>query len=352
MLRPVSVACALLASLLLTGCGGGGSDRKAPEETPVTESPDYLMQADGNRWVYDLSYGMGGAFHPLSTQLVELTATTLLDGSPVLHMTERSVDGWGFLLNARFRVNNGVFEQVFDASDDEPLASRGSMPMLRLPLRAGDRYDLYRFPDEPAIYDYDADGIMDSVTTRGWIDEIAPDRVEVPAGTFDTLRVTRMEERAWINSGDGSPDSFVLTERTWYAPGIGPVMKANNLPLPFEYWWKLTDYRVGTRSTDTTPPHVVAASPEPGSVHARGSAPFIHVSLSEKIDPLSPEITIHDSAMQLVEGEWIAHPDSLGFAANRFLPADTYTVTLHNVTDMLGNPLPAPYTWSFTLTEE
>lgn len=351
MLRHATAAFAILASLLLPGCGGGSSDRKASDETPVTESPDYLMQADGNRWVYDLSYGMGGPFHPLSTQLVELASTTLLDGSPALHMTDRSIENW-YTLHSRLWVINGVLEQVFDASDDEPFASRRSMPMLRLPLRAGDHYELYRFPDEPAIYDYDADGIMDSVTTRGWIDGIAPEIVVVPAGTFETLKVTRKEERTWINSGDGSPGSFVLTERTWYAPGIGPVMKVSNQALPFEYWWRLTDYRVGNRSSNTTPPNVVSVSPEQGSVHARGSAPFIHVSLSEMIDPLSLEITIHDSSMQPVEGEWITYPDSIAFEANRLLPADTYTITLHGVADTLGNPLEAPYTWSFTLTEE
>lgn len=348
MLPRFAVTPVLLASLFLTACGG---DDKS-SEAPATVAPDYLMLTEGNRWVYDHSFGVAEPTTYRSTQLVTLDTATLLDGSPVLRMTDRVLFGGAGLQETRIRLSPGMLARVFDADDGEPMTSRVSMPLLRLPLQVGDHYELYYFPNEPTTFDNDDDSIAESVTTRGWIAGIAREKVTVPAGTFDTLRVTRKEEASWTNSSDGSPGSSVSTELTWYAAGIGPVMRQQDWAKPLTFWWKLTGYRVGSRSSDTTPPHVLAVVPEASSVQPISASTHIGLVLSEPIDYMSLELTVQDAAQQLVPGDWSKYPTDVWFTPDTPLVAGTYTVTLHGMSDTLGNALVTPYSWSFTMSAD
>lgn len=272
------------------------------------------------------------------------------DGTPVLRMTDRSIYGFGGYVISRFQLDAVMLKKLFDDSDGERLAARGSMPLLRLPLREGDRYELYHFQNEAPYYDHDGDGIQEPDSTRGSVEDIIRMKVTVPAGTFDALRVEHKEVISWINSSDSSPGRQEITEWTWYVPGIGVVMREtfqHNLWI----WSKLRDYKIGGRSTDTTAPYVLSVTPEPASVSAAENGPYISLTLSEMVDPQSRDVIILDTALQSVTGSWSTSGANTWFTPDSPLQPGTYTVTLQSVSDAMGNVLAEPYSWSFTVEQ-
>ncbi|MFO0891121.1 MAG: DUF4082 domain-containing protein [Isosphaeraceae bacterium] len=101
---------------------------------------------------------------------------------------------------------------------------------------------------------------------------------------------------------------------------------------------------------DNTAPSVASQAPAPGGTGVPTSGTSLTVTLSEPIDVGSLSLSLSDP-------NGVAYPGAISLDASgrvvtfavgtQLLPDTTYTARLSGVTDQAGNPLPAPYSWSF-----
>lgn len=330
--------------LLLAACGGDGGGEGAP--------PDHLMLADGNRWSYDYTLSSLGTT-PTAVTLVTATATALSSGETVIQLDERSLgnSSFGFSSSTLLRQDGSGLASVVDLAPGDTPPFPNPLPLLKLPLRQGDAYDLYEYTIATSYTDHDGDYITEPITVRARVTEVAAETVTVPAGVFSTLRVVRERRDSWVNSSDGRPGSAVFTERDWYARGIGPVQRERENGSLREHW-ALTRYRVGERASDTTAPQVVSAYPPPGTATAASSVFGLTLGFSETVDPLSVRLRVVDAAQAEVSPlsfYYAPAPAEVSIALTPPLPAGTYTATLEQARDLMGNAVAAPYSWTFTL---
>ena len=102
-------------------------------------------------------------------------------------------------------------------------------------------------------------------------------------------------------------------------------------------------------TADHTPPAVLATTPTPGSTAVSTSAP-ITAFFSESINPATLTFSLINAANQLIAGN-ISYNDSTHTAT--FTPTSplagntVYTATV-SASDISGNAMPSPVTWSFT----
>ena len=107
-----------------------------------------------------------------------------------------------------------------------------------------------------------------------------------------------------------------------------------------------------TVGADTTPPAIVSHAPSSGAVNIPLN-PMIEVIFSEQIAPA----TINTTTFHLTDSANIVVPGMVRLTNNMatimpsasLMPDSVYNVTVsNNVTDLAGNPLAAPFSWSFT----
>lgn len=101
---------------------------------------------------------------------------------------------------------------------------------------------------------------------------------------------------------------------------------------------------------DVTPPSVQSVSPLDQSTSA-GTGAAITAMFSEDILPSSANATTFrvQAGAMMVPGNIVTNGDLVSFMPQtRLSPSTTYSVTLSSaITDLAGNPLAQPYTWSF-----
>lgn len=347
-MAPVRVSPALPLALLalLAACGGDGGSGAAPA------AADHLMLADGNRWAYDYTLSSLGPT-PAAVTLVTATAATLSGGESVMQLEERSLGNasFGFSSSLLLRQDASRLASVVDLAPGDTLPFPNPLPLLQLPLRQGEAYDLYDYVADPSYVDHDGDYVTEPVTVRARVTEVAAETVTVPAGVFDTLRVVRERQDSWVNSSDGSPGGAVFIEREWYARGVGPVRRERETGHLREQW-ALTRYRVGGRASDTTPPQVVATYPAPAATEAAGNVLGLRLVFSETVDPLTVHLQLVDAAQVAVSPLHVYYAPAMNEVDIQLVPAlaaGTYTATLEQARDLMGNPVAAPYSWTFTL---
>lgn len=335
----------LLLPLLLAACGGDNGQAGSPA---AAAEPDYLMLADGNRWTYDY-YQPSLSPEPAGLMLATATSADLPGGQPGLQLTEDTIDGVGLSSQTLLQLSDSLLAIVMAGSGAEA-PSPEPFPLLRLPLRVGDRYDLLQRLSDFRPIDHDGDGISEPVSERFHVTDIAPETLSVAAGTFATLRITREVESTWVNSLDGSPGSSTYTSRYWYAPGVGLVQREQGTGFG-SMRWSLSGYALGGQRSEATPPQVVSVSPEPESLQSAGTDTPLVITFDESVDPSSLRLTVSAAALTYLPptNSFPRYGKQAIFWPAPALGPGTYTATLSGATDLLGNPLAAPYSWTFTL---
>lgn len=169
------LAVALIASFAIA----------APKPKEAGKAPVYQPTAVGTKWVYD----DGG-----KDWTQEIVAAVFRDGETVLSIR----------MNDQFNVTvavtpTGVFDRgaadfVFDVCQ------------LRLPVKAGQTWEV-RIAPQKGLQDYE-----------GTMSVGKPEKVEVPAGTFQGVPV-RLEQRSQNGKKLATPEVTTW----WWAEGIGVV---------------------------------------------------------------------------------------------------------------------------------
>jgi hypothetical protein len=177
---------------LLVGCGVVVVVLSVAPAAPVpkgAEKPLYFPTKVGAKWVYEWRYGKENE----SSEVVEIVTAVESGKGGAKVVTVGRVPAKGKAYPTRkFEVSDrGLFqtENLIGRSLRRPCCS------LKLPHTPGQTWDV--FSDS---------GVNIRHTAHG------PERVKVPAGEFECIRIEYRDER--------SPDP---NQTRWYAPGVGEV---------------------------------------------------------------------------------------------------------------------------------
>ncbi|MEO7727055.1 MAG: hypothetical protein ABIS45_07350 [Burkholderiales bacterium] len=120
------------------------------------------------------------------------------------------------------------------SSRTEVYAARGGW--IRHPLINHDQYVDYEFAQPYPAYDFPLDSgkswstrvgatntaTHQRVSVRVDGEVLGAERITVPAGTFDTIKIRR---RIYAGDFDGSKAETAITETEWYAPALGRAVR-------------------------------------------------------------------------------------------------------------------------------
>ena len=133
-----------------------------------------------------------------------------------------------------------------------------------------------------------------------------------------------------------------------YAYSGSPTFPTSGSSKARNYWVDVVFQDAGT--SDTTPPQVTGRSPAPG---ATGVSPgsTVTVTFDEPIQPATLSLSLRDPSNAVVPGStsYDSATRTATFQPSGPLTASTtYTATVAGATDLSGNAMPTPVTWSFT----
>lgn len=334
-------------ALLAAGCGGGGGSGSGGSDEAVfsADGVHFPLNA-GDRWVYAAPSGDG-------TVLQKTGGTFVFSGVTARAMRSIALADGSRGTSYYSTDASGVREHLLNPVDPVSRALDG-LHVVRWPANAGDRFVLLDRTVDTGE-DYDGDGRTELVALRMDIEVIGKEAVDTPAGRFvDAARQRLTLRQTLLPTGGSAALSLVAVNETWFAAGVGLVRSSASLRgagLDSDSTSVLTAYRVGTLSTDTTPPTVQSVSPQAGSVG--GQSAQISATFSEAIDPdsaASQALQVSDAGGAQLVGNLATQDRTL-----RFTPAQGWTSGTHTaeigpaLTDLLGNPMAAPYRWQFEI---
>lgn len=202
-----------LAAAALAACGGGGGDDGAPQPPGGDPPPsgDLWPLATGARWTYRVNDPLLGVFEKVvrvegaSAVPGAATATTAVvvrDTEPTLEELSWQVREGGLVFRAREEDRRDGFLVRVTTWTPAELKSIAAAPA------AGWIFD--RTVHQAITH---ADGRVTEKDERFvWRVTAASERVTVPAGTFDCVRITRV-----------NPEKAGSERTYWLAPGVGKV---------------------------------------------------------------------------------------------------------------------------------
>ena len=192
-----ALALAPAAGLPLAGCALAPASGLPPAPAPAQQPPAPRVRV-GDRWRY--------------------AETNAFSGERIAEVAHEVVEA-GERIRIRLTDSRGRprFDEVYarpwavltEATFDYPQTYEQPMPLVPEPIAAGAGSRLrthYRVSDSSLRYDW-----------QQWIDAPAWERVRVPAGEFDALRV---ERRIWFTHTDHNRFDSVRRDVLWYAPAV------------------------------------------------------------------------------------------------------------------------------------
>ena len=172
------------------------------------------------------------------------------------------------------------------------------------------------------------------------------------------VTVVATDDLSGVATMQFSRDGTTWTDPVVYAPTL--TMDFDGLDGPRELWVRVTD-RAGNVSSparavivlDRVPPTVIARSPDAGATVA-GLQPAISVRFSEAIRPstwTNAGLILQDTSGTILYGTYGYDPVTFTGTFTPAIPLQpgaTYVVSVGTVTDLAGNPVAPPGTWTFT----
>lgn len=328
---------------LLAGCGGGGggggaTDAQSGSAPPATA--DYFPLDVGSGW----SYGDGSTARVLGS--------VLLGGQQAVQI--RTDDGNG-TVDEYYQKTDSAVTVVPGGDADDLSTAVGPVTLLRLPLRAGDKYvSIDRNLD--GRFDLDGDGLADNLSVRSEVSVIDIATLVTASGSMpNTAHVRTVLTQTARSSATGQTGTTILTSDDWYAPGVGPVK--NSTVFRFadgsttSTSQEIRHYHVGNLRSAHTPAAVAATFPASGTV---GSSGVISVVFGEDMDTLKTTdlgLTVSDAGGQPVAGQAVWDDRrTLRFQPAQALGSGSYSVRLTpGAENLAGNTVAAPLSWDFRL---
>jgi hypothetical protein len=170
---------------------------------PLTASPaPRLKDTSGERLCFPTAVGTTWVYEGPNGEFEEAITEAKADGAGTVVTVVRTKAGqeeW----QSTFRVTRAGFDMLASGgvTYDRPL------PFLKAGAKAGDEWE-YTYTRPPTTF-------------RNRLKVVGPDRVEVPAGKFDAVRVDQSETNSLV--GVANPNGPSIESACWYAPGVGLV---------------------------------------------------------------------------------------------------------------------------------
>lgn len=345
-LRDAAKRIAIICTLSLAACGGGGESAGAGTGQAVGR--EYFPMSVGDRWVYH-EWGEDRTAAPTTT-LVKAARSSVMQGRTAIALESIDINSGQVIDTQYLAVSESAVTELLDGT--QPVLG-SAIDLLRFPLTIGQSFVPIDRTVE-ASDDLDGDQRRESFRVAATVSVLALESVQTDAGPFaNAVHVRTVITQSTVFSSGSPSFSQVYTVDEWYAAGIGLVRQDYALTSPnnafgFSGRTLLAGYAVGTARSERVAPQATLLAPN--SV----SGPFagIEFSFSEVMDPAShnPQaVQLRNSAGVLVpvtsysSADWRFHPTSGP------LPGGEYTLSLTpQMTDLVGNPV-VPRTWTFTV---
>ncbi len=368
-LRSCLSSSAMCLAVVLTACGGGGSDQPATGDEPGRAAPvadDTGVEAAIDT---DALRGLGGAqYFPLNAgdQWVYRTEN---DGLLKFKVTGRervggfdttvvshNVPGFAAFEQVRFVADARALRQVPGADAGPVLQAIGPLDVMHFPLTPREHFVQIDTTLDSGV-DVDGDGRTDALTIRSEVTMVGFEPARVEAGLFPrTAHLRTQVVQSVVGSSSGVRSTYTATLDDWYAPGVG-LVRSRRLYRDGEAVQDLSQsllaYRVGWRRSDVVPPRVTATDPAPRSLH--GSRTVVHVDFSEPLDAdalTAGSFSIVNANGVAVQGYVSMTGDRLTFQPYAPWESGHYTASLRaGLVDFAGNAL-RPHSWAFTIEAE
>ncbi|MGW5051370.1 DUF4082 domain-containing protein [Actinokineospora sp. NPDC004072] len=198
-----------------------------------------------------------------------------------------------------------------------------------------------------------ATGTFTDETESGWQTLSFDKPVQLSAGQTYVASYRAPHGRYSVDPGyfadKGAGRGILTAPSSPAAGGQGVYVYGGGFPTSSfnhnNYW---VDVIVDTEGADTTPPAVTSTSPANGATDVP-TGTGVTVTFSEAINPAKLQFTVSQGASS-VPGSVRVAPDgsSATFVSTTPLPGSAALTASVRASDPMGNPMPAPHTWSFT----
>lgn len=324
-------------------------------DTSIPTDPQNLTpMAVGDRWIYDITTQENDGEVFDSRRMETVTGATTVQGRSGLVVQVR--DPVTHALDREYVVEKSAstLTQLFAPGTAPYGIDTPAIPLLHLPINAGDTYGNGHWTGLDAGHDYDGDGINDTLeVTFSTSVGNSPGHVSVPAGFWSTA-VSVMSEQHIIITGSATGGQAEVRQTTheWLVPNVGSVERTTVLSSQ-DYRRTITQhlsgYRVGNLRSETMRPEIRTRTP--ASWGTKIAPTEVMLAFSEALDigylP-TPALTVTNSAGHAVPGSLQTSSTQLRFVPDSALPDDRYHVAVANVSDLVGNTL-GELSWDFTV---
>ncbi len=333
----------------LTSCGGGGGGGGSDGEGAALGGNYFPLDA-GARWYYEGDAGSS----VLGVRVVGPGSVGGISGT-LVETEDRSLGG--LVDQTIYAVAaDGVRQYATPAPTDTIERALDGLQIMRFPLRVGDTFTQLDTTIDSGL-DFDGDGRTDRLALHSEITVVGLETVSTAAGSFtEALHQRQTLTERIIPSGGASPVTVTIMGDVWYGNGVGEVqstVRISGAGFDENYSSRLAAYGVGNRRSEAVAPTVMSVTP---TLPVRSAVANISAVLSEVLDRHS----VGAGSLLVRDAQGVAVPGTVALQADdatlRFTPAapwsdGVYVATLDGVTDLVGNALAPPKTWTFAIDD-
>ncbi|MGW5050969.1 DUF4082 domain-containing protein [Actinokineospora sp. NPDC004072] len=198
-----------------------------------------------------------------------------------------------------------------------------------------------------------AHGTFVNETASGWQTLLFDQPVQIQAGQTYVASYRAPHGRYSVDPGyfadKGAGRGVLTAPSSPAAGGQGVYVYGGGFPTSSfnhnNYW---VDVIVDTEGADTTPPAVTSTSPANGATGVPTDT-GVTVHFSEAVNPANLQFTVSQGASSVPGAVRMgADNKSATFVSTDPLPGSAALTAAVRASDPMGNPMPAPHTWTFT----
>lgn len=360
-LGPLSI----MVALTLSACGGGGGgseDGAGDSDKPASASEQsYVPLAMGDRWLYALTTTPWP--HPGGNETMRIVhVTSILDmgGVTAAQLDTREPENFRLIDRRYLRATDSGLEELITSGATPDGQTVSSVPLLRFPLAGGSSFVAHDLHGQDVGEDYDGDGVNETFDNKRVVTVEGEEALSTRLGDFtNAMKVSSLlTQRLYYSQGNSFDTSTRIDE--WLVEGVGAIRREITItyfvswgpPQTYQERYELVSYNIGGRRSEHEEPEVE----EPLLLPAADSLindgwTTVRVPFNETIDVsviTARSLVVRNSSGQAMPGTLSYTDRELSFRPTEALPSGTYTVSVSNVSDAIGNVL-EEYEWSFTV---
>lgn len=346
----------IVVAMALSACGGSSNDAPAS-----ASDQEYAPLAMGDRWLYAVTPDLVTyPFDESVMQLVQVSGIINLGDVTAAQVDTRYTSNLGLTDRRYLRATDTDLEERFLAGATPYSQAISSVSLLRFPLVQGESFVAYDWSGLDFGSDNDGDEVNETLDEKRIVTVEGEEAISTILGEFSNARKISSLTTTRLNYSLGGNTSASTRVDEWLVADIGVVRREvtvtqqNSWGAPYTQHksYDLVRYKVGGKRSERDAPQIQdpMLSPAPYSLTNDGWIK-IRVPFDETIDIstiTASSLVIRNGSGHTVQGT-LSHTDrELSFQPSEPLSGGSYTVTITDVSDVIGNVLDE-YEWSFTV---